>query len=187
MSKFLHFQYLLILLLGLKTRTETSVLRESENLTTASDIILEPRDLSACSPGKIFELTKENYHETTETGVFFVKLYMPRCRDCEDFELIWTELAQAFKTNQNICFAKLNCRHARIICNGYESSYGPTLVWVEDGVDVTEYDGNLNFEEISKFINDMTRKNDTENAAQKRFNFQSHTISVFTWFLMVFM
>ncbi|XP_017050038.2 thioredoxin domain-containing protein 5 homolog [Drosophila ficusphila] len=164
MPKFSYILYLLVVLLVSKVNSE---IPSSENRSSITNQAVKPRSLDDCTPGKVFSLAPENYYETTKSGIFFVKFYEPNCIGCRKVENIWTDLAQSLKLKRNICFAELNCQFAKLICKDYELRYEPNLVWLENGFKVRHYDGDQNFSDLKKFVNDMNRLNDTNSSAER--------------------
>ncbi|XP_017130144.1 thioredoxin domain-containing protein 5 [Drosophila elegans] len=169
-------QYLLIATIVFRVNSE----KPSGNITAVTQYSkINQRSLDDCTPGRVFELTPEIFYDTTEKGIFFVKFYDPNCIDCHDFESIWTDLAQSFKSKRNICFAELNCVFAKVLCNDYELRYEPNLIWFENGYKVRQYDGDLTFDDVHKFVIQMNRWNQTLSSGSQNIN--SHTPWIFAF------
>ncbi|XP_043662711.1 protein disulfide-isomerase 5-1 [Drosophila teissieri] len=153
------------------------------NVTAITNWSIKARSVDQCTPGKVLVLTVHNFFETTEDGTFFVKFYEPNCMGCHDFETIWTDMAKSFKSRGNLCFAELNCKLAKTICNDYQLRYEPNLIWLENGEEVRQYDGDLTSPGIKIFIREMIRLNETNRSAAERPHFHTKPIILFGWFL----
>ncbi|KAH8353656.1 hypothetical protein KR084_012510 [Drosophila pseudotakahashii] len=187
MPKFRNFRYLLIAILICKARSEEISSEESLNITAVTHWSVRPRSQDDCTPGKVLLLTPDNFYETTASGIFFVKFYEPDCMGCQDFESTWTDLAKSFRLKRNICFAELNCKDAKVICNDYELRYEPNLIWLENGDEVHRYDGDLTFEEVQKFVKDIDRSNNTKNSSPESTNQKSVSYYLNFFVVLIFL
>ncbi|XP_044316160.1 thioredoxin domain-containing protein 5 homolog [Drosophila rhopaloa] len=180
-------RYFLIAIFIFRAHPEIFSAEQSDNITAVTEWKINQRSLIDCSPGKVFLLTPENFYGTSEGGIFFVKFYEPNCIGCQNFESIWTDLAKSFKAKGNICFAELNCEYAKVICNDYELRYEPNLIWLDNGFEVSRYDGDLTFEDVQKFVFKMNRANDTINSSPKTIHFHTSWIFALTRGVIMFM
>ncbi|EDV57356.1 thioredoxin domain-containing protein 5 homolog [Drosophila erecta] len=176
--------HILFSLLIWSALSDKSSSERSGEVTTIANWSIKARSVDQCTPGKVHVLTADNFLETTEDGTFFVKFYEPNCMGCHDFEPIWTDVAQSFKSRANICFAELNCKLARTICKDYELRFEPNLIWLENGEEIQQYDGDLTSPGIKIFIWEMIRLNETRKSAAERPYFHTKPIILLGWFLL---
>jgi len=187
MSKLLYFLFLPIAILVCNARSKVFSSEQSVNLTAVTYWSIKHRSLDDCTPGKVFQLTPENFYDITAKGTFFVKFYEPDCMGCEDFESTWKDLAKSFKSKRSVCFAELNCEDAKVICNEYELRYEPNLIWLENGDEVRQYNGDLTFERVSNFVKEMNELNSTKNSSPERTHptSVSNYLKLFGWLVFV--
>ncbi|XP_002041710.2 protein disulfide-isomerase 5-1 [Drosophila sechellia] len=175
--------YFLFSLLIWSAKSYKSQSEPSGNVTIITNLSAKPRSVDQCTPGTVLKLRVDNFFEITKGGTFFIKFYEPNCMGCHDFETTWTDLAKSFKSKENICFAELNCKFAKTICNDYELRYEPNLIWLENGEEVQQYDGDLTSPAIKIFVREMIKRNNTNKSAAERPYFHTKPIILFGWFL----
>lgn len=119
-----------------------------------------------CKFGDVLKLELHNFHSRTAQGTYFVKFYSPSCVFCKIFSPIWRELAADLINETEVCFAEFDCSSGRKICKDLSVTSVPSLVWFEDGHNVT-YKESRNKIELRNFV--TKSKNSDISAAQSIF------------------
>ncbi|XP_023229133.1 thioredoxin domain-containing protein 5-like [Centruroides sculpturatus] len=102
----------------------------------------------------IIQLTENDFEETIETGVTFVKFFAPWCGHCRNLEPTWNHLGQKFSMNDRIKIAKVDCTLHENLCSKHKVDGYPTLLLFRNGERMAEYKGNRELPSLHDFVLD---------------------------------
>ncbi|XP_067118624.1 thioredoxin domain-containing protein 5 [Centruroides vittatus] len=102
----------------------------------------------------IIQLTENDFEETIETGVTFIKFFAPWCGHCRNLEPTWNHLGQKFLTNDRIKIAKVDCTLHENLCSKHKVDGYPTLLLFRNGERLAEYKGNRELPSLHDFVLD---------------------------------
>ncbi|CAL1268965.1 unnamed protein product [Larinioides sclopetarius] len=101
------------------------------------------------------ELTDENFQNTVNWGMHFVKFYAPWCGHCQKMAPAWEELAENLQHDKSVTVSKIDCTENKKTCTDFEVKGYPTLLWIVNGKKVEKYQGARNLDDFKQFINEM--------------------------------
>lgn len=103
----------------------------------------------------LVELSEDNFEKYVSLGNHFVKFYAPWCGHCQTLAPVWEELANAYKKDDGVSIAKIDCTVHRPICQNFEIKSYPTLLWIESGKKVDKFQGSRSLEELVSYVTKM--------------------------------
>lgn len=100
------------------------------------------------------ELVAENFKDTIQSGITFIKFFAPWCGHCKTLAPVWNDLNRKYKTDSNIKIMKVDCtaQENRGLCNDERIDGFPTIYLYKDGEMISEYHGDRSLEDLSDFI-----------------------------------
>lgn len=107
------------------------------------------------------ETTLKNYYEDEKTknqlktGKHFVKFFAPFCHHCHVLAPKWEELEKQHKDNRRVSLHSIDCVQSSSICDSFNISAYPQLIWFEDGVRIAKYSGERVVKSINNYITKM--------------------------------
>jgi len=118
--------------------------------------------------GPVVTLTGANFDAHIATGKHFIKFYAPWCGHCKRVAPTWVELAEAFKGNDAVTIADVDCTEesSKTVCSGQGVRGYPTLLFFKDGKN-EKYAGGRDLPEFKKFINKQIGAEAVEEAVKK--------------------
>lgn len=81
--------------------------------------------------GQYIELTKDNFEESTKSGVALVDFWAPWCGPCRMLAPVIDKLAEAYAGKANIC--KVNTDEQEELSAQYGIRSIPTILFFKDG------------------------------------------------------
>ncbi len=81
--------------------------------------------------GKYIELTKDNFEQTTKSGVAVVDFWAPWCGPCRMLAPVIDELASEFEGRAAIC--KVNTDEQQELSEQFGIKSIPTIIFMKDG------------------------------------------------------
>ncbi|KAL5014742.1 hypothetical protein ScPMuIL_009012 [Solemya velum] len=101
--------------------------------------------------GPVVDLTAETFTKHVATGNHFVKFFAPWCGHCKRLAPTWEDLGAAFKDDDSVSIAKVDCTSDRSVCDQFEVRGYPTLLWIKDGQKVEKYQGGRTLEDLKQY------------------------------------
>ncbi|GFQ92001.1 thioredoxin domain-containing protein 5 [Trichonephila clavata] len=101
------------------------------------------------------ELTDENFQNTVNWGLHFVKFYAPWCGHCQKMARAWEELAENLQYDKSVTISKIDCTENKKTCSEFEVKGYPTLLWIVNGKKIEKYQGTRDLDGFKKFITEM--------------------------------
>ncbi|GFX76406.1 thioredoxin domain-containing protein 5 [Trichonephila clavipes] len=101
------------------------------------------------------ELTDENFLNTLNRGLHFVKFYAPWCGHCQKMARAWEELAENLQYDKSVTISKIDCTENKEACLEFAVKGYPTLLWIVNGKKVEKYQGTRDLDGFKKFITEM--------------------------------
>ncbi|XP_044758087.1 thioredoxin domain-containing protein 5 [Coccinella septempunctata] len=117
----------------------------------------KPEDKKEKSPPadkKEIELTAENFRNTIQTGITFIKFFAPWCGHCKSLAPTWDDLNKKYEPTENIKIMKVDCtaQENKGLCNDEKIDGFPTMYLYKDGEKISEYTGSRSLEDLSDFV-----------------------------------
>lgn len=108
----------------------------------------------ACA--RLVHLTDENFESIVNNSdglPWFVEVYSPFCKHCEEFAPLWESVSGNRKWNGKLIFADLNCHLYGKLCRRFEGEGTPRLLWYDFGSQKgKQYFGERSEEGLESFI-----------------------------------
>ncbi|KAI8997198.1 hypothetical protein BDB01DRAFT_24132 [Pilobolus umbonatus] len=79
---------------------------------------------------------------------WFIKFYAPWCGHCNHLKPVWDKMASSLQNKVNV--GEVNCETSRALCNEYQVSGLPTLIYFVHGKNL-RYNGRRNLESLVEF------------------------------------
>lgn len=89
------------------------------------------------------------------SGRNFVKFTVPYCGYCKKMAPTWIELEKAYKDDQEVSILSVDCKKQKDICNDFDVSGYPSIIWIEGGKRIDKYAGRRTVPDFSKYIKKM--------------------------------
>lgn len=89
------------------------------------------------------------------SGNNFVKFTVPYCGHCKKMAPTWIELENEFKDDPEVSILSVDCKKHKDICNNFNVSGYPSLIWIEDGKRIDKYPGRRSLPDFKKYIDKM--------------------------------
>ena len=104
----------------------------------------------------VLVLTEKSFsYAIREYKNLLILFFDPECPHCQEFMPEYAKIASKLKSD-NFVFAKLDCIKYEKIANNYDIEYYPTLMILK-GNQRIKFEGNRNFEEIKKWLEENTK------------------------------
>ncbi|KAK7030758.1 protein disulfide isomerase [Favolaschia claudopus] len=101
-------------------------------------------------------LTPENFESTVAHGLWFVEHFSPYCGHCRKFLPTWEKLVDHTETTGGVQLAQVDCSVNGDLCNANNIKAYPQLNLYRDGVFVEKFEGNRDFDELTKYLANHT-------------------------------
>ena len=92
----------------------------------------------------------------TEYDKFLIELWDPWCHHCNQFRPIWDQFGKEYDTKNRFLILDINCLDNSKLCRSLSNAGYPQILWLEtkvkDDMQTVVYNGPLNIEEISQFV-----------------------------------
>ncbi|XP_054720886.1 thioredoxin domain-containing protein 5 homolog [Uloborus diversus] len=111
--------------------------------------------LASTAESVAFVLNDENFHNTIDKGLHFVKFYAPWCGHCMKMAHAWEELAEFSQNDKSVTISKIDCPANKKSCAEFDIKGFPTLLWIVNGKKIQKYQGGRNLMDFKRFIADM--------------------------------
>ncbi|KAG6836914.1 hypothetical protein H0H93_001280 [Arthromyces matolae] len=109
----------------------------------------EPQKPIANVNGEVLSLTSATFDATLAQGHMFVKFFAPWCGHCKKLAPVWKSLAKSMQGKLNI--AEVNCDDHPALCKSYGIQGYPTLIYILDNDNKSEYNGGRKIEQLRAF------------------------------------
>ncbi|KAF8590271.1 thioredoxin-like protein [Ramaria rubella] len=105
------------------------------------------------------QLTAGDFSTSTKHGVWFIEYFSPFCGHCRQFAPTWRRLVEHVEsqTDPGISLAQVNCAIQGDLCNENNVKSYPSLRLYKEGESIEDYDGDRDFDLLSKYVAEHAR------------------------------
>ncbi|XP_071097798.1 thioredoxin domain-containing protein 5-like [Haliotis cracherodii] len=101
---------------------------------------------------EVLDLTVDDFDEILAHGMVFVRFSAPWSGHCKWLAPVWEELSKKFVGAEDVHIAKVDCTVQEDLCKKHEIRGYPTLILFNNGVKITDYNGDRYLDSLYSFV-----------------------------------
>lgn len=101
---------------------------------------------------------EETSIKAINSGNCFISFHVKYCGHCKKLSPIWAELEKSYENRNDVKLFNIDCKFQPKICDLYEISGYPSVIWIYKGEKVEKYSGHRNIKEFEDYIAKMLQR-----------------------------